>query len=160
MTNSSSTSYVLGAKDVDTIIEEIKERKLFGKYNDIFLTELEKEGFYRVLIKDNIMDSISEAISFWNGYDENQYPEISNWLYEQLSNSEIFDNKLLVVVKINYQGDGHDAHCIRDDDWHHRMTRTGEWELVDGIFEKDFIAFIGYFEMTRGYMWGMNNHED
>lgn len=145
VTNSSSTSYIFVGKDVDTIIKEIKDRMIFGKYNEKFLEELEKEGFNRVLDKTSLCDRISELLHYWIDVRFRAWEAVySANVHEVINKVDQLDDKLIVKVVINYQGDGHNHGCIRDDDWYCRMTKSGSLELIEGIFEDDFMAFFTY----------------
>jgi len=145
VTNSSSTSYIFVGKGVDAIIDEIRDRMIFGGYNDQFLTELQKEGFYEILDRTQLNSRIWEMLHWWvdirYGASDGSYSANIN---EVINKAYLLDDKIILKVKINWQGDGHDHACIRDNDWYRRMDKSGMLELVEGIFEEDFWAFFIY----------------
>ena len=145
VTNSSSTSYIFVGKDVDTIIQEIQDRMIFGGYNDKFLMELQKEGFYEVLDKTSLCDRINDMLQWWVDirYHLSDESHSAN-IHEVINKAYLLDDKIILKVRINWQGDGHDHACIRDDDWYRRMDKSGMLELVEGIFDEDFWAFFIY----------------
>ena len=143
VTNSSSTSYIFAGKDVDSIVQEIKDRVIFGRYTDQFLSELQKEGFNSVLDKTILYDEVSDLL-YWSLVTKCSSSDLffSNNVVETLNKACQLEDKVILKVVINYQGDGHDHACIRDDDWYCRMNKSGTLELVEGIFDEDFWAFF------------------
>jgi hypothetical protein len=143
VTNSSSTSYIFVGKDVDSVIREIKERLIFGGYTDQFLSELQKEGFKEVWDKIQLLERVFYITEGWELSRYNPWgTSFSADIHEVINKMDQLDDKIILKVVINYQGDGHDHGCIRDDDWYCRMTKSGSLELVEGIFDDDFMAFF------------------
>lgn len=143
VTNSSSTSYIFVGKDVDSIVQEIKDRLIFGGYTDQFLLELQKEGFNSVLDKTSLYDEVNDLL-YWSLLTKrpSSHSFFSNNIVEALNKVCQLEDKVILKVVINYQGDGHDHACIRDDDWYCRMNKSGSLELVEGIFDEDLWAFF------------------
>lgn len=145
VTNSSSTSYIFVGKDVDSIVQEIGDRVIFGGYTDQFLRELQKEGFNRVLDKTTLHDKVWEILHYWEDVRYKAWAAYySANVHEVINKVDELDDKIILKVVINYQGDGHDHACIRDDDWYRRMEKSGSLELIEGIFDEDFWAFFIY----------------
>ena len=139
VTNSSSTSFIFAGESTDTIIDSISSNLLFSMFTEKFLSKIEHNGFYRVIDKDGTIDKISWLII---PDDYCGYIGFSVDSDELIRSPEILDDKVILQVRVNYQGDGHIHGCIRDDDWYHLMKNTGRVALTREIFDKEFVALF------------------
>lgn len=114
VTNSSSSSFILGFRSMDTVRDELsRERKLPKHLVDYIFNDCERSGYYSI---NEIINDCDDDINWeaeWNAYcHSHDYKSYKEWMESQEYKNLIRENRKDIVSNIRERANGKNVFTI------------------------------------------------